>query len=161
MLSWHWRENGKRTEKWHVNILKVVPRCCFLIIESKGNKKKKITVSRLASTSAVNSRNFSDTLVWLNNSEKYKRNFPENPRHNHKSQSPNLSVYQEIIETKKIYPKLGGVNDCMKNPTSRRECDGRKKRGRNERKFLFLLCCWIFIFFIKLTGPMLKVGICV
>lgn len=95
----------------------------------RKQEEKKNTVSRLALTLAVFSRNFSDTLVWLNNSEKYKRNFPENPRNNCKSQSPNLSVYQEIIETKK-YPKLGGVNDCMRNPTSRKGCVRRKK----ERK---------------------------
>lgn len=48
----------------------------------------------------MDSNNFSDTLVRLNNSEKYIRNFPENPRDNRKSQSPNLSVYQEIVEKK-------------------------------------------------------------
>lgn len=162
-LEWCYRgiEEKMKEEwkRWHVNILKVVPPCCFLITESKGNKKKKNTVSRSALSSAVDSRNFSDTLVWLNISEKYKRNFPENPKNTRKSQNPNLSVCQEIIETKK-YRKLGGVNDYMRNPTSRRS-DGRKKRGRHEGKPLFLFRCWIFVFFIKLTGPMLRVDICV
>lgn len=110
-----------------MNISKVVPPMPLSHREvekrAQEERKERNTVSRLASTSAMDTKNFSDTLVWLNNSEKYKRNFPENPRDNRKSQSPNLSVYQEIIETKekKKYPKLGGVNDCMKNPTSRRE----------------------------------------
>lgn len=50
------------------------PDAAFSSQSQKGSKKKKQinTVSRLAPTSAVDSRNFSDTLVWLNNSEKYK-----------------------------------------------------------------------------------------
>lgn len=63
----------------------------------RTQEEKKNTVSRLALTSAMNSKHFSDMFGWTI-LKKYKRNFPEKPRNNRKSQSPNLSVYQEIIE---------------------------------------------------------------
>jgi len=94
----------------------------------------------------VDSRNFSDTLVWLNISEKYKQNFPENPKitASHKTQ---ISLCQEIIETKK-YRKLGGVNDCMRNPTSRRKRDGRKKE-EGERENLYFCYVAEFSYFLS------------
>lgn len=61
------------------------------------------------------------------------KNFPEkNPQDKRKSQSPNLSLRLRDHRSGEVYSKLGGDNDCVKKPMSRKENTQEKEKREGK-----------------------------
>lgn len=123
------------------------------------------TVSRLALTFGSEfNKSFGHVVLaeqyWKKKKKISKQNFPrENlPKGQQQLTRPkSLCVKRSQKRRRENTVKLGDVNDCAKSPT--RANEEKEKRKSYVEKSLFLLCCYIFVFFIELTSVTLGADI--